>query len=65
MNLRAASLLGLLVVPLALAGQTELPIRVEPFVQQVAEYEPPTIDASTSPTAAPSPVRTLDAPGEV
>lgn len=65
MNLRAASLLGLLVVPLALAGQTELPIRVETFVQQVAEYEPPTDGDDASPTAAPSPVRTLDAPGEV
>jgi len=64
MNLRAASLLTFLLLPLALAAQTELPIRVEPFLQQVAEYEPPAGDAGVSP-AAPSPTHTIDAPGDV
>lgn len=64
MNLRTASLLTFLLSPLALAAQTELPIRVEPFLQQVAEHEPPTGDAGVSP-AAPSPTHTIDAPGEV
>ncbi len=65
MNLRTASLLAFLLSPHALAAQTDLPIRVEPFPQQVAEYESPTIDASTSPTSAPPRATTLDAPGEV
>ncbi len=65
MNLRTASLLAFLLSPHALAAQTDLPIRVEPFPQQVAEYESPTIDASSSPTSAPPRATTLDAPGEV
>lgn len=65
MNLRAASLLPFLLSPLALAAQTELPIRVEPFLHQVAEYEPPVDDAGASTAAAPSPSRTADAPGEI
>jgi len=64
-NLRTASLLAFLLSPHALAAQTDLPIRVEPFPQQVAEYESPTIDASSSPTSAPPRATTLDAPGEV
>ncbi len=65
MNLRTASLLTLLLSPLTLAAQTELPVRVEPFLQQVAEYEPPADSARTPPAAAPSRSSTLDAPGEV
>ncbi len=65
MNPRAASLLTFLLSPLALAAQTELPIRVEPFLQQVAEYEPPAGDAAAPTPAAPAPLRNVDAPGEV
>ena len=65
MNPPAASLLTLLLSPLALAAQTELPVPVEPFLQQVAEYEPPADSARTPPAAAPSRSSTLDAPGEV
>ncbi len=64
MNLRAASLTAFLLWPLALTAQTDLPIRVEPFRQQVAEYGPATDDIEAD-TAAPSFSRTVDAPGEV
>ena len=56
---------GLLLLPLAAAAQTELPVRVEPFLQQVAEYEPPAVAADAAPLAARSSARTVDAPGEV
>lgn len=65
MNPLAASLLTFLLSPLALAAQTELPVPVEPFQQQVAEYEPPAGEANDPPTAVPTPAGTLDAPGEV
>ena len=63
--MRAASLLAFLLSPLPLAAQTELPVRVEPFLQQVAEYERPAGDAGDASAAAPSPAPTADAPGEV
>ena len=65
MNQRILALLGLLLLPLAVAAQTELPVRVEPFLQQVAEYEPPAADAGASPPATPAPGPTADAPGDV
>ena len=65
MNQRILTLLGPLLLPLALAAQTELPVRVEPFLQQVAEYEPPADGAGASPPATPAPGPTADAPGDV
>ena len=65
MNQRILTLPGLLLLPLAAAAQTELPVRVEPFLQQVAEYEAPADDASASPPTAPSPTGSADAPGDV
>lgn len=65
MNSRAASLLAFLLSPLPLAAQTELPVRVEPFLQQVAEHEPPAGDVIAASAAASTPVRTADAPGDV
>ena len=65
MNQRILTLLGPFLLPLALAAQTELPVRVEPFLQQVAEYEPPANDAGASPPATPAPGPTADAPGNV
>lgn len=65
MNQCILALPGLLLLPLALAAQTELPVRVEPFLQQVAEYEPPADDAGASPPATLAPGPTADAPGDV
>ena len=65
MNRRILTLLAPFLLPLALAAQTELPVRVEPFLQQVAEYEPPVDDAGASPPATPAPGPTADAPGDV
>lgn len=65
MNHRILTLLGPLFLPLALAAQTELPVRVEPFLQQVAEYEAPADDAGASPPVTPAPGPTADAPGDV
>ncbi len=65
MNQRILTLPGLLLLPLAATAQTEPPIHVEPFLQQVAEYEAPVDDASAFPPAPPSPSRIADAPGEV
>lgn len=65
MNQRILALLGLLLLPLAVAAQTELPVRVEPFLQQVAEYEAPADDAGASPPVTPAPGPTADAPGDV
>ena len=65
MNQRILTLLAPFLLPLALAAQTELPVRVEPFLQQVAEYEPPANDAGASPPATPAPGPTADAPGNV
>ena len=65
MNQRILTLPGLLLLPLAAAAQTELPVRVEPFLQQVAEYEPPADGTGASTPAAPSPSRIADAPGAV
>ncbi len=64
MNQRILTLLGLLLLPLAAPAQTELPVRIGPFLQQVAEYAPPN-ETDASPAApAPSPTSTADAPGE-
>lgn len=65
MNQRILTLLAPFLLPLALVAQTELPVRVEPFLQQVAEYEPPATDAGASPPATPAPGPTADAPGDV
>ncbi len=64
MNLRPALLIGLLSAPLAVAAQTELPVPVAPFLQQVAEYEPPGDDIARAPARASSTLLS-DAPGEV
>ncbi len=64
MNQRILTLLALFLLPLAVAAQTELPVRVEPFLQQVAEYEAP-VDAGASPPATPAPGPNADAPGDV
>ena len=65
MNQCILALPGLLLLPLALAAQTELPVRVEPFLQQVAEYEAPADDTGVSPPATTAPAPTADAPGDV
>ncbi len=46
------------------ALQADLPVRVEPFLQQVAEYGPPTFGDAPSRAAAPRPP-SINAPGEV
>ena len=65
MNQRILTLLGLLLLPLAAPAQTELPVHVEPFLQQVAQYAPPS--EADAPPAAPasSPTSAAGAPGEV
>ncbi len=65
MNAGIPTLLAFLLLPLSAAAGQELPVRVEPFLQQVAEYDAPADDAGASPPAARFPSRTADAPGEV
>ena len=65
MNQRILTLLGLLLLPLAAPAQTELPVHIEPFLQQVAEYDAP-IEADAPPAApASSPTSAAGVPGEV
>ncbi len=65
MNQRILILPGLLLLPLAAPAQTELPVRIEPFLQQVAEYDAP-IEADAPPAApASSPTSAAGVPGEV
>ena len=66
MNQRILTLLGLLLLPLAAPAQTELPVRIEPFLQQVAEYAAAGDDASPSVPSPPSATAPpADAPGDV
>ena len=65
MNCPITPLLAILLQPLAVAAQTELPVRIEPFLQQVAEYDAP-IEADAPPAApASSPTSAAGVPGEV
>ena len=65
MNQRILTLPGLLLLPLAAPAQTELPVHIEPFLQQVAEYDAP-IEADAPPAApASSPTSAAGVPGEV
>ena len=65
MNTAVVSLLALLLLPLAVAAQSELPVRVEPFLQQVASYAAPEETGSLSLPSAPPPGTAANAPGEV
>ena len=72
MNCPITPLLAILLQPLAAPAQTDLPVRIEPFLQQVAEYDapieadaPPSDDAGPSLPSAPSPASAAGVPGEV
>ena len=65
MSQRIPQVSALFFLPFAVAAQTELPVRVEPFLQQVAEYAAPGETAAPRPAPGLLPASAADAPGEI